>query len=80
MIEEGTFLDRINIKLASPGVIKSWSSGEVKKAETAVKEEPKQEKGAQGFNNSRFIHCPPPATSRTSLLSRRAVSGLSGLG
>ena len=34
MIEEGTFFDRINIKLASPGVIKSWSSGEVKKAET----------------------------------------------
>ena len=34
MIEEGTFFDRIKIKLASPGVIKSWSSGEVKKAET----------------------------------------------
>jgi len=34
MIEEGTFFDRISIKLASPGVIKSWSSGEVKKAET----------------------------------------------
>ena len=34
MIEEGSFFDRINIKIASPGVIKSWSSGEVKKAET----------------------------------------------
>ncbi len=34
MIEEGTFFDRIRIKLASPGVIRSWSSGEVKKAET----------------------------------------------
>lgn len=34
MIEEGTFFDRINIKLASQGIIKSWSSGEVKKAET----------------------------------------------
>jgi len=34
MIEEGTFFDRINIKIASPGVVKSWSSGEVKKAET----------------------------------------------
>ncbi len=34
MIEEGAFFDRITIKLASPQVIKSWSSGEVKKAET----------------------------------------------
>ena len=29
-----TFFDRITIKLASPQVIKSWSSGEIKKAET----------------------------------------------
>ena len=34
MIEEGSFFDRITIKVASPQVIKSWSSGEVKKAET----------------------------------------------
>ncbi|MFH1518995.1 MAG: DNA-directed RNA polymerase subunit beta' [Candidatus Omnitrophota bacterium] len=34
MIGEGTFFDRISIKIASHGVIKSWSSGEVKKAET----------------------------------------------
>jgi len=34
MIEEVGFFDRISIKLASPQVIKSWSSGEVKKAET----------------------------------------------
>ena len=34
MIEEISFFDRITIKLASPQVIKSWSSGEVKKAET----------------------------------------------
>jgi DNA-directed RNA polymerase subunit beta' len=29
-----TFFDRITIKLASPQVMKSWSSGEIKKAET----------------------------------------------
>lgn len=34
MIEEVAFFDRITIKLAAPSVIKSWSSGEVKKAET----------------------------------------------
>lgn len=34
MIEENIFFDRITIKLASPEIIKSWSSGEVKKAET----------------------------------------------
>jgi DNA-directed RNA polymerase subunit beta' len=34
MIEEAAFFDRISIKLASPHVIRSWSSGEVKKAET----------------------------------------------
>ncbi|MFA5101178.1 MAG: DNA-directed RNA polymerase subunit beta', partial [Candidatus Omnitrophota bacterium] len=34
MIEEASFFDRITIKLASPQIIKGWSSGEVKKAET----------------------------------------------
>jgi len=34
MIEESAFFDRITIKLAASEVIKSWSSGEVKKAET----------------------------------------------
>ncbi len=34
MIEEATFFDKITIKLASPQIIKSWSSGEVRKAET----------------------------------------------
>jgi len=34
MIEEGAFFDWISIKLASSQVVKSWSSGEVKKAET----------------------------------------------
>ncbi|MFA7677249.1 MAG: DNA-directed RNA polymerase subunit beta' [Candidatus Omnitrophota bacterium] len=34
MIDDVAFFDRITIKLASPEVIKSWSSGEVKKAET----------------------------------------------
>ncbi|MFH1875499.1 MAG: DNA-directed RNA polymerase subunit beta' [Candidatus Omnitrophota bacterium] len=34
MIEETSFFDRITIRLAAPGTIKSWSSGEVKKAET----------------------------------------------
>lgn len=34
MIEKDAFFDRITIKLAAPTVIKSWSSGEVKKAET----------------------------------------------
>ncbi|MDD5194742.1 MAG: DNA-directed RNA polymerase subunit beta' [Candidatus Omnitrophica bacterium] len=34
MIEEASFFDRITIKLASAQTIKSWSSGEVKKAET----------------------------------------------
>lgn len=34
MLEEATFFDRIAIRLASPQAIKSWSSGEVKKAET----------------------------------------------
>ncbi|MCP4653265.1 MAG: DNA-directed RNA polymerase subunit beta' [Candidatus Omnitrophica bacterium] len=34
MVEEVSFFDRISIKLASPGVMKSWSSGEIKKAET----------------------------------------------
>jgi DNA-directed RNA polymerase subunit beta' len=34
MIEEISFFDHITIKLASPQVIKSWSFGEVKKAET----------------------------------------------
>ncbi|RKY38291.1 MAG: DNA-directed RNA polymerase subunit beta', partial [Candidatus Omnitrophota bacterium] len=34
MIEESAFFDRISIKLASPQIIRSWSSGEVKKAET----------------------------------------------
>jgi DNA-directed RNA polymerase subunit beta' len=34
MIEEVSFFDRISIKLASPQIIRSWSSGEVKKAET----------------------------------------------
>jgi DNA-directed RNA polymerase subunit beta' len=34
MIEEVSFFDHISIKLASPQVIRSWSSGEVKKAET----------------------------------------------
>jgi len=34
MIEEVGFFDRISIKLASSQVIKSWASGEVKKAET----------------------------------------------
>ena len=34
MIEDVAFFDRISIKLASPEVIKSWSWGEVKKAET----------------------------------------------
>ncbi|MDD5069324.1 MAG: DNA-directed RNA polymerase subunit beta' [Candidatus Omnitrophica bacterium] len=34
MIQEVSFFDRISIKLASPQVIKGWSSGEVKKAET----------------------------------------------
>ena len=34
MIKEMNFFDKISIKLASPQVIKSWSSGEVKKAET----------------------------------------------
>tara|TARA_B100000315_G_C14591687_1_gene596192 strand:+ start:690 stop:4655 length:3966 start_codon:yes stop_codon:yes gene_type:complete len=34
MLEEGAFFDRITIKLAAPDVIRNWSSGEVKKAET----------------------------------------------
>ncbi|UCD15741.1 MAG: DNA-directed RNA polymerase subunit beta' [Candidatus Omnitrophota bacterium] len=34
MIEEASFFDRITIKLASADVIKRWSYGEVKKAET----------------------------------------------
>ena len=34
MIEEVGFFDHISIKLASPQVIRSWSSGEIKKAET----------------------------------------------
>ena len=34
MIEEKSFFDRLSIKLASPQVIRSWSSGEIKKAET----------------------------------------------
>ena len=34
MIEESLFFDRISIKIASPQVIRSWSYGEVKKAET----------------------------------------------
>ncbi len=34
MIEKVAFFDRISIKLAAPEVIKSWSSGEIKKAET----------------------------------------------
>jgi DNA-directed RNA polymerase subunit beta' len=34
MVEEIAFFDRISIKLASPEVMRSWSSGEVKKAET----------------------------------------------
>ncbi len=34
MIEESSFFDRITIKLASSQSIRSWSSGEVKKAET----------------------------------------------
>ncbi len=34
MIKEVSFFDRISIRLASPQVIKSWSYGEVKKAET----------------------------------------------
>ena len=34
MIKEVSFFDRISIKLASPQIIKSWSFGEVKKAET----------------------------------------------
>jgi len=34
MIDEATFFDKITIRLAAPHVIKSWSSGEVKKAET----------------------------------------------
>lgn len=33
-MEEKSFFDHLSIKLASPQVIKSWSSGEVKKAET----------------------------------------------
>ena len=33
-MDEVTFFDQISIKLASPQTIKSWSSGEVKKAET----------------------------------------------
>lgn len=34
MIEEISFYDRLTIKIASPEVIRSWSSGEIKKAET----------------------------------------------
>jgi len=34
MIEESLFFDRISIKIASPQIIRSWSYGEVKKAET----------------------------------------------
>jgi DNA-directed RNA polymerase subunit beta' len=34
MIEEVSFFDRISIKLASPQIIRSWSYGEIKKAET----------------------------------------------
>ena len=34
MIEELNFFDRISIRLASPQVIRSWSYGEIKKAET----------------------------------------------
>ncbi len=34
MIEESAFFDRVSIKLASPQIIRSWSSGGVKKAET----------------------------------------------
>ncbi|MCQ9204893.1 MAG: DNA-directed RNA polymerase subunit beta', partial [Omnitrophica bacterium] len=34
MIERGTFFDSISIKLASVQIIKGWSSGEIKKAET----------------------------------------------
>ena len=34
MIEDSIFFDRITIKLASNQIIRSWSSGEVKKAET----------------------------------------------
>jgi DNA-directed RNA polymerase subunit beta' len=34
MIEEASFFDRISIRLASPEVVKRWSSGEIKKAET----------------------------------------------
>ena len=34
MVEDVAFFDRISIKLASPEIIKSWSSGEIKKAET----------------------------------------------
>ncbi|MBU2251022.1 MAG: hypothetical protein KKH25_02050, partial [Candidatus Omnitrophica bacterium] len=33
-MEEVGFFDHISIKLASPQVIRSWSSGEIKKAET----------------------------------------------
>jgi len=34
MIQEGAFFDHISIKMASPQAMKSWSSGEIKKAET----------------------------------------------
>lgn len=34
MIEEVAFFDRISVKLASTEIMKKWSSGEVKKAET----------------------------------------------
>ncbi|MCK9615661.1 MAG: DNA-directed RNA polymerase subunit beta' [Candidatus Omnitrophica bacterium] len=34
MIEDSTFFDQITIRLASNQIIRSWSSGEVKKAET----------------------------------------------
>ncbi|MCD6583424.1 MAG: DNA-directed RNA polymerase subunit beta' [Candidatus Omnitrophica bacterium] len=34
MIEESAFFGRVSIKLASPQIIRSWSSGGVKKAET----------------------------------------------
>lgn len=45
MIEQAAVFDAISIKIASPAVIRSWSKGEVKKAETINYRTLKPEKG-----------------------------------
>ena len=55
-MEQFIQFDNISIKIASPQIIKSWSKGEIKKAETNLKKDRTHEENARWLKGA--ICCP----------------------